>query len=184
MEKLHRHSNGGAITLSGLRGVILRSSGTTNVRTPDGPKALPSFTFRPGINAEAMTIVWNNPHGLAIVEEHTVETLLARRWGAEVPDSVLDAWNKFVEDGEEPILEPELDLKMVATAPTPTAQTVVEPSPVAPPPPAPEPKPETPKAATPAPKPAPEPAKAVKPAATKEELLKRAEEEAAKAKDK
>lgn len=208
MEKLHRNSMGSAVTLDGHRAVLLRSSGLTEVRHPtDGIKKLPSFTFRLNMMSEATTVVWDNPHGLAVLPADLAGALLARSWAKDVTNEAFDWWNAQFEEpavaaidkapetgadaGKKENVEPAKDN---APAPTPAPT----PAPVAKEEPKPEPvkdvpkveaKKDEPKAEAPkeqpkveakeAPKAEVKDAEKPKPAATKEELLKRAEAEAA-----
>lgn len=189
MEKLHRASDNAAVTLSGQRGVILRSSAKIphKVIGDDGRSQVilvDSFSYHPSVSSDKVTLIWNNPNGLVIIDRGIADFLFLRKWAKEVPDEVLDWWNGQIEQIEAAAAEP----KDPPATPSPTEPPVEPPKPVTPPaPPAPvaQPKPETvpekPKdqEKAPEPKEAPKPA-AVKPAATKEEALKRAEEEAAK----
>lgn len=193
MEKLHRASNGSAVTLSGERGIILRSSAKIphKVIGADGKPQIieaDSFSYHPSVSAEKVTLVWSNDKNLVIIDRSIADFLLLRKWAAEVPDSVIEWWNSKIDEAT-PSPEPK-DPPVPAT-PTPAAVPKAE-TPAPAPAPTPEPPKETPKVDAPkeapkeepkeAPKPAatkPEPA-ALKPAATKEEALKRAEEEAKK----
>lgn len=195
MEQLHRNSMGSAVTLDGHRAVLLRSSGLSAVRHPtEGIKNLPSFTFKLSMLSEATTVVWDNPHGIAVLPADLAEALLARNWAKEVTAEAFDWWNaqfasSFAEPdggadaGKKDSVEPEKD-----STPAPTSEPApapkVEPAKEAPK--QEEPKKEPPKAAEPKPAAAKsevkEEPKAEKPAATKEELLKRAEAEAAASK--
>lgn len=195
MEKLHRASDNAAVTLSGQRGVILRSSAKIphKVVGEDGRSVtvvVDSFTYHPSVSAEAVTLVWSNPKGLVVIDRGIADFLLLRKWASEVPDEAFDWWNEKVAELENATAAPK---DPPATPPAP-ATPVEPPKPVTPPAaPAPvaQPKAEPVKAPekvaekpkepekAPEPKEAPKPA-AVKPAATKEDLLKRAEAEAAK----
>lgn len=198
MEQLHRNSMGSAVTLDGHRAVLLRSSGLSAVRHPtEGIKNLPSFTFKLNMLSEATTVVWDNPHGIAVLPADLAEALLARNWAKEVTAEAFDWWNaqfasSFAEPdggadaGKKDNVEPEKD-----STPAPASEPAKEEPKASEPAPKAEPVKETPKAPEPA-KEAPKPAatksetkdepKAEKPAATKEELLKRAEAEAAASK--
>lgn len=187
MEKLHRASDNAAVTLSGQRGVILRSSAKIphKIVGEDGRPQLiqvDSFSYHPSVAAEKVTLVWNNPKGLVVIDRGIADFLLLRKWASEVSDEALEWWNAQIEQVETVAEEP----KEPPAAPQAPATPVEPPKPVTPPaPPAPvaqpkaEPAKDQEKPKDPEPKEAPKPA-AVKPAATKEDLLKRAEEEAAK----
>lgn len=198
MEKLHRNSMGSAVTLDGHRAVLLRSSGLSAVRHPtEGIKNLPSFTFRLNMLSDATTVVWDNPHGIAVLPADLANALLARNWAKEITNEAFDWWNaQFEEPAVDPIdkidngadvgkkdsVEPEKD-KTPAPTPEPTPAPAATPAPKAEPVKA-EPVKEAPKveAKKEEPKVGVKDAEKQKPAATKEELLKRAEAEAAASK--
>lgn len=174
MEKLHRASDGAAVTLSGQRGIILRSSAKIQHKVvgPDGKAhviAVDSFSYHPSVSSDKVTLIWNNEKGVVVVDRGIADFLLLRRWAKEVSNEALEWWNEQVAAIEEASKEPE------APVPTPPPTEPPAPTPV-PEPVKEEPKQEAPKAKV---EEAPKPA-AIKPAATKEEALKRAEEEAAR----
>lgn len=179
MEKLHRASDNAAVTLSGQRGVILRSSAKIphKIIGEDGKSrtiAVDSFSYHPSVSSEKVTLVWNNPKGLVVIDRGIADFLLLRKWAKEVPDEALEWWNSQIEQVEAASQEPK--------DPPPAPSPAEPPKPVEPPAPAPVTPPKEPEAPkTPAPA-APKPAapKPAAPAATKEEALKRAEEEAAR----
>lgn len=185
MEKLHRASDNSAITLSGLRGVILRSAAKMEHSVP-GPDGKPvrmtvnTFSFHPSVAAEKVTVAWNNDKGLAVLEKGTADFLIMRKWGKEVPDDVLDWWNEQVEayNADATVVEP-----VKASEPTPTPASEPEKK-------VEEPKQEE-KKVEPVKAPAAEPEKdkkpapaAFKPAATKDALARAEEEEKKLAGDK
>jgi outer membrane biosynthesis protein TonB len=186
MEKLHRASDNAAVTLSGQRGIILRSSAKIHHKVvgEDGQTQtilVDSFSYHPSVSAEQVTLVWNNPKNIVVIDRAIADFLLLRKWAKEVPDEALEWWNGKVDGSEEPAKEP----KASEPPPPPAEPPVPTPAPAAQPKAEPVKEPEKvvekPKEQEKAPEPkeAPKPA-AVKPAATKEEALKRAEEEAAK----
>lgn len=136
--------------------------------------------------SEATTVVWDNPHGIAVLPADLAEALLSRNWAKEVTGEAFDWWNEQLGPGDvEPVVEADAgktgNVEPVKdSAPAPASEPKVEPAKEEPKK-APEPVKEAPKPAAVKSESKEEP-KVEKPAATKEELLKRAEAEAAASK--
>lgn len=135
MEKLHRHSNGSAVTLSDETAVSLKR---ITGRRESGVKY---FEFFSSPTAEKTTIEWTGD--VAVIPTLTAKVLLANGYAENISELQLATWNEMV-DGAPAAVEPEQETPVdppvapVADTPpvveeTPPPAPVVEETPPVPP---------------------------------------------------
>lgn len=131
MERLHRDSDGTAVTLSGYCGIrMLRETG----KTEDG---ISFFEYRPGFNSPITRIEWQGD--IVAIPTDAARAVVTRSFARHLTDIEVAAWNDAIDKAEE------AEEKKPAPTPEP-AKGAPEPAkpPVAKEPPG-EPKDETPK---------------------------------------
>lgn len=93
MEQLHRRSDGSSVTVSGLQAVILHPAKKID---HDG-RQVTAFTYHPPASLTSVTIAWDNPKNIAVIEQGSAAFLLNRKWARNLNDEELTWWNDQVE---------------------------------------------------------------------------------------
>lgn len=134
MEKLHRHSDGSAITLTGDMGIqMLRQSGN------DPATKIKFFEYKPSVTSEfPVRIEWDGD--MAVIPSDAAWPLIQRAYARHASEIQLAAWNDAVDRAEvqvgnptpEPVKETVVTAPTPETAAQPAATSVVPPSAPAP----------------------------------------------------
>ena len=118
MERLHRHSDGSAITLTGESAIqILRQTG----KTEEGVKF---FEYKPQVTAPIVRVEWDGD--FAVIPTESALPLLMRGYARHATDIQVDAWNDAVDKFIAASAEREVEKPVEPPAP-PVAQTPAAP---------------------------------------------------------
>lgn len=103
MERLHRNSQGFAVTLSGSTAISVRPTGFTTIPHTDpatgaqAPRKVKFYQYKPNYQSEPVAIVWDNDKNIVVVEDSIAQLLLGRKWAANVSVAQFEWWNGEVD---------------------------------------------------------------------------------------